>query len=299
MTDTSFADRIAAAPISWGVSEVPGWGYQVGVETVLGDIATLGLAATEYGPAGFLPEDAEQCRAALAAHGLTAVGGFVPVVLHDAAHDPLPELEPFFERSAVTGANVLVLAAASGVDGYENRRELTDDEWTVLLGNLDRIVARATAAGVTATVHPHIGTLIETAEHVDRVVAGSSAGLCLDTGHLVAAGSDPAAVVAAHAHRVRHVHLKDVDAVLGPQVASGERGFADAITDGLFTVLGTGSVDVGGIISTLEDAGYDGWYVLEQDIKLAGEPAASSPLSDIEACLAFVRVALATTSRRG
>ena len=51
------AGKIAGAPISWGVCEVPGWGYQLSPERVLAEMTQVGLAATELGPAGFLPND--------------------------------------------------------------------------------------------------------------------------------------------------------------------------------------------------------------------------------------------------
>ncbi len=76
--------RVAGAPISWGVNEVPGWGYQMDAERVLGEAASLGLSAIEAGPEGFLPEDPAAASRALADHGLRLVGGFVPVVLHSA-----------------------------------------------------------------------------------------------------------------------------------------------------------------------------------------------------------------------
>ncbi|HEY3557144.1 MAG TPA: inosose dehydratase, partial [Kribbella sp.] len=80
---TELAARIAGAPISWGVCEVPGWGWQYDVETVLAEMRTAGLAATEFGPDGFLPDDPSDKAKTLADAGLRAVGGFVPVVLHD------------------------------------------------------------------------------------------------------------------------------------------------------------------------------------------------------------------------
>jgi inosose dehydratase len=46
-------NRIAGAPISCGVCEVPGWGYQLGPQQVLAEMRELGLAATELGPDGF------------------------------------------------------------------------------------------------------------------------------------------------------------------------------------------------------------------------------------------------------
>jgi inosose dehydratase len=264
--------RIAAAPISWGVSEVPGWGVQLDVDRVLTEMASAGLSATEFGPEGFLPDDAGQARDVLAAHGLRALGGFVPVVLHDPAVDAVAAIGPFLERCRITGADRLVLAAATGLDGYDARPELSEDQWAVLLGNLDLLDRAAAEQGVVASVHPHIGTMIETGEHVDRIVAGSSIGICLDTGHLLAAGTDPVAVAERHAARIVHVHLKDVDGALARRVADGALPFSDAITAGLFVPAGDGDVDVDRIVLTLEDAGFRGWYVLEQDIKLASAP---------------------------
>ncbi|HEX8347418.1 MAG TPA: inosose dehydratase, partial [Actinoplanes sp.] len=81
--------RLAGAPISWGVCEVPGWGYQLAPEQVLAEMAGLDLSATEFGPEGFLPAGGAARREVLAGFGLTAVGGFVPVVLHDPDTDPV------------------------------------------------------------------------------------------------------------------------------------------------------------------------------------------------------------------
>src|SRR5215475_9822630 len=75
-------DRLAAAPISWGVCEVPGWGLQLEPDRVLAEMHELGVAATEAGPDGYLGSVSE-ARATLARHGLELVGGFLPVVLHD------------------------------------------------------------------------------------------------------------------------------------------------------------------------------------------------------------------------
>jgi len=83
---TTSADKIAGAPISWGVCEVPGWGYQLSPERVLTEMQQVGLAATEFGPDGFLPADLAVMAEFLASRHLTAVGGFTPVVLHEAGH---------------------------------------------------------------------------------------------------------------------------------------------------------------------------------------------------------------------
>ncbi|HLS49142.1 MAG TPA: inosose dehydratase, partial [Actinomycetaceae bacterium] len=111
--------RIAGAPISWGVCEVPGWGHQMEPERVLQEMTALGLSATEFGPQGWLPEAPAERAAALAGHDLSAVGAFVPVVLHDPNHDPVPEVDRELDSFAAAGGDVLVLSANSGQDGYD------------------------------------------------------------------------------------------------------------------------------------------------------------------------------------
>jgi inosose dehydratase len=284
----SVRDRIAGAPISWGVCEVPGWGYQLEPGRVLGEMRSLGLAATEFGPAGFLADEPEAKAAQLKEYDLHAVGGFLPVLLHDPGHDPLPEVDSFIDSCIAAGANVVVLAAFTGVDGYDARPVLDDLGWKTLLSNLDRIAEHTAARGLVAALHPHMGTMVESGEETERVVAGSRVGLCIDTGHLAVAGADPVALTLAHADRVSHVHLKDVDPVLAQQVASGSLAFGDAVKAGVFRPLGTGDIDIAALINALESVGYQGWYVLEQDVMLDDEPEGVGPVADVRACLDFV-----------
>ena len=121
---TALAARIAGAPISWGVSEVPGWGYQLGPDRVLPQMRDVGLSATEFGPEGFLPEDPGEKERLLQSYGLAAVGGFVPVVLHEETHDPLPVVDHVLDSFVAAGAGTLVLAAATGRAGYDERLAL-------------------------------------------------------------------------------------------------------------------------------------------------------------------------------
>jgi inosose dehydratase len=243
----------------------------------------VGLVATEFGPEGFLPDDPQARAKVLADQGLRAVGGFVPVVLHDPALDPLPTIERALAGFVAAEAGTLVLAAATGLQGYDARPVLGDDGWQVLLGNLDRCALAAARAGITATLHPHIGTMVENGPEVERVLAGSGIGLCLDTGHLLIGGADPVALAAGHAGRIRHTHLKDVDAGWASRVRSGEVTYTEAVHGGLYRPLGRGDVDIAAIVGSLERAGYDGWYVLEQDTVLTGppHPGRSQPLDDV------------------
>ncbi|MED7923104.1 TIM barrel protein [Nonomuraea sp. LP-02] len=276
--------RIAAAPISWGVCEVPGWGHQLSAGRVLAEMAELGLTATELGPEGFLPADQDL----LGRHGLRPVGGFVPVVLHDPDHDPLPGLRATW--SGFEEGTVVVLAAATGQDGYDTRPELDETGWRTLLGNLDAIAAEAAREGRVVTLHPHVGTMVESRQEVDRVLGGSSVALCLDTGHLLIGGTDPLDVVDRAPGRIAHVHLKDVDAALAARVRSGELSYTQAVRAGIYRRLGLGDVDVKGIVAGLTAAGYTGWYVMEQDVILDAEPpAGAGPADDVRASVAFLR----------
>jgi inosose dehydratase len=264
------SSRVVAAPISWGVCEVPDWGFQLDRDDVLGQMATAGIGATEFGPDGFLPAEPAQLVELLGAFGLSAIGGFVPVVLHDPAHDPIPELERRAAYFAAIGASRLVLAAATGVDGYDDRPILDDEGWRVLMRNLDRAFETAASSGLVAALHPHVGTMVQTEAEIRRVMAGSAASLCLDTGHILVGGGDPIAIAADYAERIAHVHLKDVDATMAAAVAAHEYSYTDGVRQGLYTVLGEGDVDVASIVDSLERAGYRGYYVIERDVVLTG-----------------------------
>jgi inosose dehydratase len=284
-----FLDRVAGAPISWGVCEVPGWGYQMSSERVLTEMREVGLAATEFGPEGFLPEEPEQKAGLLASYGLSAVGGFVPVVLHEPSRDVLAAIAPTLEAFVAAKANILVLAADSGLTGYDEHVVLDAEAWQTLFANLDRIRDGAGERGIVATLHPHVGTVVEKTEEVTRVLEGSAIPLCVDTGHLLIGGTDPARLVADVPDRVAHTHLKDVDATLAARVQAGELTYTQAVGQGMYRPLGRGEVDIAGIVRTLEAAGYTGWYVMEQDTILEAEPApGGGPLQDVRDSVAYL-----------
>jgi len=286
---TSSADKIAGAPISWGVCEVPGWGYQLPPERVLTEMQQVGLAATEFGPDGFLPADPAAMAALLASRHLTAVGGFTPVVLHEASHDPAPGIERLLDSYDAAHAGVLVLSAATGRDGYDTRPDLDEAGWQTLLTNLDRLTALAAARGVRAVLHPHVGTMVERGDEVQRVLEGSAISLCLDTGHLLIGGTDPAELTRQAPDRIAHTHFKDVNDQIAAQVRSGRLTYTEGIRRGMYRPLGHGDVDFAAIVGHLRGRDYGGWYVLEQDTILIEEPRGDGPLADIRQSADYLR----------
>ena len=290
---TTATDKIAGAPISWGVCEVPGWGYQLPPERVLTEMAQIGLAATEFGPDGFLPADPAVMARFLASRHLTAVGGFTPVVLHEAGHDPVPEIERLLDGYDAARAEVLVLSAATGRDGYDTRPDLDEAGWKTLLTNLGRLTALAAARGVRAVLHPHVGTMVEHGDEVLRVLEGSAIPLCLDTGHLLIGGTDPAELTRQAPDRIAHTHFKDVDDQIAARVRSGRLSYTEGVSRGMYRPLGRGDVDFAAIVSHLRDRGYGGWYVLEQDTILTEAPRGEGPVADVRQSAGYLRGLLA------
>lgn len=287
--------NIAGAPISWGVCEVPNWGHQMEPSRVLREMSELGLEATEFGPDGFLPMQPELKASILKEHNMTAVGGFVPVILHRADHDPVPAVKKELESYKAAGAKVLVLAANSGIDGYDAKLPvLSEADWQILFNNLNRLQQVASEVGVKAVLHPHVGTMIETQDHVMRVVAGSTIPFCLDTGHMIIGGTDPVAFAQNHAERVAHSHLKDVDLSWAKKVQSNELSYYDAVVQGMYRPLGQGDVDIRTIVRSLIKSGYTGWFVLEQDNVITAEPGVNQgPIADAKASVEFLRGVIA------
>ncbi|MEY4458430.1 MAG: hypothetical protein RIS25_1023 [Actinomycetota bacterium] len=285
--------KIAGAPISWGVCEVPGWGHQMVRDRVLAEMVSVGYTACEFGPLGFLPESPAERKAVLEAAGLSAVGGFVPVVLHKADHNPVPEITAELEVFKACGATVMVLAASSGEDSYDSRPVLTDAEWDTMLSNLGTLRDLAATYGVTAVIHPHVGTMVEDNADITRVLNGSDIGFCFDTGHMLIGGTDPVQFAVEHADRIKHVHLKDVNLPVAERVRSGEITYYVGVTQGLYAPLGQGNVDVATIVGSLTKAGFTGWYVLEQDNVITAEPGeGAGPLADARASVEYLRSVL-------
>ena len=288
---SALLDRVAGAPITWGVCEVPDWGFQLDAERVLREIAQIGLHATELGPEGFLPVDAPRLRELLSARELRLVGGFVPAVLHEAGilDEQLARMSASADLLSAGGADVLVLAASTGEHGYEGSAELDDDAWRALVRGIDRVIELAGERGLTVALHPHVGTVIERPVHIERLLETSSVSLCLDTGHLVVGGADPVEIARAAGHRVAHVHLKDVSADLADQVRNGDVGYREAVRRAMYRPLGAGDLDIGEFVREVERAGYDGWYVLEQDTVLNARPGpGDGPIRDAAASLAYL-----------
>jgi inosose dehydratase len=285
-------ERIAAAPISWGICEVPGWGLQMSPRRILGEMRDLGITSTELGALGWLPTEVAELRGLLDEFGLTVLGGFVPLVLHhgmdhpgaaQAAHEAATTL-------ANAGGRYFVAAPISSMEAWE-RPSLTAQEWSNLFAGLAETDKIAADHGLTQVVHPHVNTLLETDDEVSRFLANTSSLFTLDTGHLFIGGADPVALAKAHHDRVGLVHIKDVDASVAARFRAGEFDWMGAIQHGLFPSAGSGDAPIADTVRSLEQLGYSGWYVLEQDVALTdGEPSiGEGPVHGVRKSIEYLR----------
>jgi inosose dehydratase len=272
---SDFLARVQSAPISWGICEVPGWGAMLPTDRVLTEMSAMGMTATELGAPGFLPTDPDEVKAELARYGMTLMGGFTPVVLHDpsqreATIASATATAKLFERA---GATKFVSAVVQDMD-WSVPRPLTSDEqrhMVEMFGVIDEICQQH---GLQQVLHSHVQTLVETKDDVNRVLDTCDVNWCLDTGHLAIGGVDPVQFAKEAMERVGHVHLKDVRLDMVAPVLRRETTLMAATQAGLFTPLGQGDVDIKGVVETLEAAGYQGWYVIEQDTAITdGLPA--------------------------
>jgi inosose dehydratase len=293
----SLFDRVATAPISWGVCEVPGWGHQLSVDRVLSEIRSLGFTHTELGSIGWLPTDPVELARALSVSDLQLLAGFVPLVLHDA------EESARVEAAAVESAELLAAAGGQFFNtsplinwDWAPRRELSEREWDRLFDGLDMVEEICADLGLTQVVHEHVGTAIETDGDVKRVLDGTSVKFVLDTAHLALGGFDPLQFATAFPDRVGLVHLKDMRADLAEAFGDSQGGddpmtLMAAVRGGLFPALGEGDLPIAEVVQTLEASGYDGWYVIEQDCAITGTMPADGegPMLDVQRSVTYLQ----------
>jgi inosose dehydratase len=274
--------RIANAPCSWGVIEGIE-GDRAGYVRVIDEMQETGYAGTELGDWGFMPTDPEALRAELGRRGLALVGSWVSVNLEDRArHGASADdaVRTGRQLRRVGGPDAVVVL---GNDPYGNPHRtkiagrvtpadgMTEEQWAVFAEGANHVARRVMdEAGIRTVIHQHIGTLIETEAEARRLFDMTDPtvlGLCLDTGHWTfGAGGDPVAAVREFRDRVWHVHFKDVEpAVMAASRTNGWDG-PESVGHGVFCELGRGCVDFPGMLRALDEIGYDGWVVVEQDV---------------------------------
>jgi inosose dehydratase len=274
--------RIGINPLTWTNDDLPALGDDIPLEVCLREAAAAGYEGVELGRK--FPRHPAVLGPILAGQGLALVSGWYSLRLLERDVDAeLDAMAPHFELLEALGCTVMVCAEVSGcIHGdfqarLSSRPRMSATGFSHFAGRLDELAERMAERGMRLAYHHHMGTVIQTQEEVDGLVAATSpaVGLLLDTGHLTFAGGNPLAVARQHAGRIQHVHCKDVRANVLERVLNADTSFLEAVLQGVFTVPGDGAIDYPPIFAVLRETGYSGWLVVEAE----QDPAIADPAS--------------------
>jgi inosose dehydratase len=264
--------RIGINPITWTNDDLPELGGDIPLDTCLSEARMAGFAGIEMG--GKFPRNSRELAPIMKRHGLALVSGWYDGRLLDLGLEAeWQAVNAHLTLLHDMGCTHVVYADTSRRSGGDlfapisQRPQLTESEWPSYGKQLTALAERMRAFGVGMAFHHHMGTIVETDAEVDRLmdVTGPAVGLLFDSGHSAFAGGDPVALARRHARRIVHVHCKDVRRPVLDQARATDGSFMQAVLDGVFTVPGDGSVDFAAILTTLHDAGYSGWLVVEAE----------------------------------
>jgi inosose dehydratase len=274
--------RLAIAPIGWTNDDLPELGGEIPFEQCVSEMALAGFTGSEVG--NKYPRDTAVLNKALKLRGLTICNAWFSSFL---TTKPYKEVEEAFikHRDFLYAVGARVIGAAEqghSIQGqqrpvFDDQPVFTNSEWDRLCDGLNKLGAVAAKKGMALTYHHHMGTGVQSAKEIDRLMENTDPkklGLLYDTGHLVFAGEDHLGVLNKWINRVGHVHLKDMRRKVHQQAKKEKWSFLQAVKAGVFTVPGDGCVDFVPVFTALKKAKYSGWMVVEAE----QDPAKANPL---------------------
>jgi inosose dehydratase len=280
---------IGVVPILWNNVDLPELSAEVPFDELLMEFARLGFDGCQYG-SGF--PSGPRLRHALDAKRIRLAE--VYAALPCDADGPTPQArdvgQDYLDLLLASGGEVLVAALQltpdrvvhSGRAHARDVRRVSPDGIARLAGLLNDLGAQAANHGARLCFHQHAGTYIETPDELAILLGATNpsiVGVCLDTGHYILGGGEPAEAIAAWAGRIQHVHLKDVALPVLERLRDGRiKDFRDALRERIFTELGNGVLPLDHVLQELTRVGYQGWLMLEQDTAW-GPPSESAAIS--------------------
>ena len=275
-------NKIANAPCSWGVLEFELEGKAAGYAQVLDEMSEAGYTGTELGDWGFMPTDSAQLKKEVHTRGLSLLGAFVPVMLKDPhAHQAGVEAAVRTARllAGVEGQTPFIVLADDNGKVVERTRYagrirpeqgLSRQEWEIAAEGAEKVARAVKVETALRTVfHHHCAGYVETAAEIDMLLELTDPtllGLCLDTGHYRFGGGDPLEFLRKKISRTWHVHFKDCQPFVAARSRQEGWDYFTSVRNGVFCELGKGEIDFTAVKAELEQQGYDGWIVVEQDV---------------------------------
>jgi inosose dehydratase len=274
--------KIANAPCSWGALEFDLEGEAPDYVQVLDEIAETGYAGTELGDWGFMPTDSQKLAQEIHARGLVLLGAFVPVFFKDpSAHQTGIDVSMRTARllaSVEGGLPFIILSDENGKIPERSKNAgrvtpemgLSDAEWQIFAEGATKVaesVKRET--GLRTAFHHHCAGYVETPSEIEKLMSLTDPGLLglvFDCGHYRFGGGDPQEGLRKYGKRVWHFHFKDHEPEVKKQAAKEGWDYFEAVRHGVFCELGKGDVNFPALMKQLQELGYDGWGVVEQDV---------------------------------
>ena len=276
--------KLGIAPIAWTNDDMPDLGKENTFEQCVSEMALAGFTGSEVG--NKYPKDPEVLKKALELRGVEICNQWFSSFL---ITKPFEEVEKEFRAQLAflkaMGAKVIGASEQSySVQGqldtpiFGHKYEMNDQEWDTFCTGMNKLGKIAKEEyGIALTFHHHMGTVVQSLAEVDRMMENTDpeyVSLLFDTGHFTYCGEDPLEVVKKYVHRIKHVHLKDIRPEVVEQVKKENMSFLAGVRAGAFTIPGDGCINYDPIFKVLEEAGYEGYMVVEAE----QDPAKANPL---------------------
>ncbi|MEL7300346.1 MAG: myo-inosose-2 dehydratase [Pseudomonadota bacterium] len=271
--------KIGISPICWQNDDLPDLTAEFTMEQALREAREIGYTGVERGQR--MPGDTDGLRAYLDAADIALCGGWCSgnLLVNDVQSE-ITAIAGQVKQFVALGAPCIVYAECSNtVQGQAGtpvnaRPKLDRDALRAYGAKLTEVAKWSADQGMPLAYHHHMGTIVESEADVDALMEGSGEALELtfDTGHLLFGGGDVMATMKRWAHRIRHVHFKDIRPDVVADVRAADRSFLDAVVAGAFTVPGDGCIDFQAVAHQLRAMDYDGWIVVEAEQDPAKAP---------------------------
>lgn len=261
-------------PIAWSNDDDRTLGAHIGLDQCLDEAARIGFDGIEKGHK--FPQEPAALKAVLEPRGLRYISGWHSLnLLTHSIEEEKAAMQPALDLLKAMGCKVIIVCETSnaihGDDArpVNERPRLADDQWPAFGAGVEALAEYAAGQGIALVYHHHMGTIVESEEEIDRLMAhtGPKTRLLLDTGHCLYGGGNPERVAKNHMHRVGHIHAKNVRPAIAAQVRGQNLSFLEGVRRGSFTVPGDpeGAVDFVPVLKIAAEHGYDGWLVIEAE----------------------------------
>lgn len=274
--------KLGIAPIAWTNDDMPDLGSENTFEQCISEMALAGFTGCEVGNK-YPRDDIPALKKALSLRNMQICNAWFSSFLLTKPYDEVEkDFTDHISFLKEMGARVVGISEQSysiqGTDKsvFKDKYIMNDDEWTRLCDGVNRLGKVAKDMGIYLTYHHHMGTVVQTAAEIDRLMENTDPelfSLLYDSGHLAYCGEDYIGVLKKYANRVKHVHLKDIRPEVIDKVKKENLSFLEGVRLGTFTVPGDGAIDFGPIFDILADSGYEGYVLVEAE----QDPAKANP----------------------